>query len=433
MVSGLIISRRFLSAALGLTVLLLTGACQKVPLLAPTGSTIVLTASTTALPVNGTADLTAQILEQSNNPPHSGTLITFTTTLGGIEPSEARTDINGRVIVKFSSGLANGTATITATSGGASTGTGTGAVKIAIGTAAVGRVTVNASPATVPNTGGSTTITATVFDINGNALNSAPVSFTATSGTLSTALATTGADGAAVTILTTSQTSTVTASVGATAPAAGGSGGSGGSTTPAASGQASGSVIVNISVAPILLITPPTPAPSVGLPANFTFIVTPAATNGSAVRDLKVIWGDGVTTDLGAVSGSAIASHTYGTTGVFLVTGVVTDAAGNSNTQSTPVTVVPVPRPGIIVTQSPNPGHATNETTLTVQVTVATGIFVQSLSINFGDGTSANLGGASSAVVPHIYQAVGTYIATVTVVDSSGQTTIGTAVISIAI
>src|SRR6202040_2695738 len=141
--------------------------------------------------LNGTTDLTAQVLEASANPPHSGTLITFTTTLGGIEPSEARTDVNGRVIVKFSAGASNGTATIVASSGGATTGTA-GAAKIAIGTAAVGRVTVNATPATVPNSGGSTTITANVFDINGNALSSAPVSFTATAGTLSTAIATTG-------------------------------------------------------------------------------------------------------------------------------------------------------------------------------------------------------------------------------------------------
>src|ERR1700730_10954070 len=177
MVSGFMIScwnHRFLSLAFGLATLLLTGACQKVPLLAPTGSTIILTASANALPTNSTADLTATVLESSGNPPHSGTLITFTTTLGGIEPSEARTDVSGRVIVKFSSGLANGTATITAPSGGATTGTA-GAVKIAIGTAAVGRVSVNASPATVPSTGGSTVITATVFDINGNALNAAPV------------------------------------------------------------------------------------------------------------------------------------------------------------------------------------------------------------------------------------------------------------------
>src|SRR5712692_5698908 len=118
MVSGLMISRPFLCLAFALAVLLLAGACQKVPLLAPTGSTIILTASANALPTNATADLTAQVLEASANPPHSGTLITFTTTLGAIEPSEARTDVNGRVIVKFSSGLANGTATIVASSGG---------------------------------------------------------------------------------------------------------------------------------------------------------------------------------------------------------------------------------------------------------------------------------------------------------------------------
>src|SRR6266849_3454312 len=167
MVSGFMISRlscRFLSVAFGMAVLLLSGACQRVPLLAPTGSTIILTSSANALPTSATADLTAQVLQASGNPPHGGTLITFTTTLGGIEPSEARTDTNGRVVVKFSSGLANGTATIVASSGGATTGT-TGAVKIAVGTAGVGRVTVNASPATVPSTGGSTKISASVFDI----------------------------------------------------------------------------------------------------------------------------------------------------------------------------------------------------------------------------------------------------------------------------
>src|SRR5713226_1843707 len=164
MVSVFMISRqngRFLSLAFGMTVLLLTGACQKVPLLAPTGSTIILTSSANALPINGTADISAQVLQAGGNPPHGGTLINFTTTLGGIEPAEARTDINGRVIVKFNSGLSNGTATIVASSGGATTGT-TGAVKIAIGTAALGRVSVNANPLYVPSTGGSSTITAAV-------------------------------------------------------------------------------------------------------------------------------------------------------------------------------------------------------------------------------------------------------------------------------
>src|SRR5688572_18219618 len=84
------------------------GACERVPLLAPTGSTIVLTASTTALSSNGATEIIAQVVEAAGTPPHSGTHITFTTTLGRIEPSEAQTDINGRVIVKFLAGTSNG-------------------------------------------------------------------------------------------------------------------------------------------------------------------------------------------------------------------------------------------------------------------------------------------------------------------------------------
>ena len=49
----------------------------------------------------------------------NGTLISFTTTLGRIEPSEARTQ-NGQVRVKFIPNGQSGPATITAFSGGAS-------------------------------------------------------------------------------------------------------------------------------------------------------------------------------------------------------------------------------------------------------------------------------------------------------------------------
>jgi hypothetical protein len=99
----------------------LTIACEDVPLLAPSGSTITLTASTNAMPANATTEIIAQVLEPAGTAPHSGTLIIFTTTLGSIEPFEARTDVNGRVIVRFNSGPASGTAVITAGSGGAVT------------------------------------------------------------------------------------------------------------------------------------------------------------------------------------------------------------------------------------------------------------------------------------------------------------------------
>src|SRR5438552_9665905 len=74
-------------------------ACQRVPLLAPSGSTITLTSAATSLPLNGTAQIVAVILEPAGTPPHSGTHVTFTTTLGSIEPADTETDINGRAIV----------------------------------------------------------------------------------------------------------------------------------------------------------------------------------------------------------------------------------------------------------------------------------------------------------------------------------------------
>ena len=412
-------------------------ACEKVPLLAPTGSTITLTAAANVLPSNGTLDITAVVIESSGFPPHSGTQISFTTTVGRVDPAQTTTDASGRAIVKFIAGGSNGTATIVASSGGASTGT-TGALKIAVGTAAVGRVTVNASPATIPALGGSTTITANVVDINGSSLPSVPVTFTTTAGTLSVSVVTTSPSGQASTSLTTSLTATVTATVGAqgSTPGGGTTGGgtSGGGTTGGgtSSGQASASVTVNIAAAPTLVITPPTTPPSAGLPAVFTFAVTPAAQNGSAVRDVTVNWGDGQTQDLGAVTGNAVVSHVYVMAATYTITATVTDAAGNTSTVSTAINVIIAPRPTIIISYSPIPAKVNTETRITIQVTAATGIGITSTSIDFGDGTPPDmLGGATGASVPHVYTIQKTYTVTVTVIDTLGQTTIGTTSVSV--
>src|SRR5579871_5962409 len=209
---------------------LLTVACQKVPLLAPSGSTITLTAGVNALPVNGTAQIIAQVIEPSGTPPHSGTQVTFTTTLGSVEPANVETDANGQAITTFKAGAANGTAVITAISGGVSA-SGNNAVRIAVGTAAVGRVALTANPTIVPANGGTTTLTASVFDINGNPLVSAPVSFSTTAGSLDVFVATTDANGVATAHLTTANQATVTATVGATGSTSGGGTGSGGTGT----------------------------------------------------------------------------------------------------------------------------------------------------------------------------------------------------------
>src|SRR3954471_14873360 len=393
-----------------------TGACEKVPLLAPSGSSITMTASATALPTNGSTDIIAQVIESGGTPPHSGTLISFTTNLGSVQPGEAETDVSGKVRVKFVAGAGSGTATITAISGGVSA-SGTNAIKILIGSAGVGRVNMGASPTLVPTQGGTSVITAVVIDVNGNPLGNVPVSFSTTAGTLNDAVVNSDQNGVAQTTLRTAQTATVTASVGATAT----SGGGGGSTTPttpttgSVSGQASGTVTVGVSASPSLVITAPTTPPSVGLPATFTFAVTAATTNGSAVRDLTVNWGDGTIQDLGQVSGNATATHVFRSSGTYVITAAVLDASGNTTTVATSTTVIPVPRPTIIITPSPVPGKVNTQTNLQIQVTLPSGISVQDLTINFGDGQSADLGGATTANVPHVYTTAQTFTVTVTV------------------
>ncbi len=411
----------FLQLALLASAFFAVAGCEKVPLMAPVGSTITLTATTSAVSANQSADIIAQVLESSGVPPHSGTQVIFTTTLGRIVPQTARTDVAGRIIVTFLAGSSNGTATITASSGGATTGAA-GAVKIAVGTAAVGRVNVSATPASVSAFGGSTTITANVVDINGNVLVGAPVAFSTTAGTLSSSSVLTGLDGNALSTLTTSQQAVVTASVGATAPATGGTGGTGGTTT--SSGQASGSVTVTVTATPTLLITPPQ-APSAGLPASFTFAVTNVA-NGAVARSVTVDWGDGSSLQpLGAISGSAVVVHVYNAAGPYTVTAVMIDSAGQSTVQSTSITVIPVASPTIIITPSvPTSctGAGICNVTFQIQVTPPTGIGIVSAAVDFGDGVHVtNLGGLTgSATVQNQYAATfhGPATVTVTVKDT---------------
>jgi adhesin/invasin len=414
---------------------LLAITCERVPLLAPSGSTITLTSSNTAVPVNGTTQLIAQVIEASGTAPHSGTTVTFTTSLGTIQPSEAQTDSAGRATTTFSAGNSNGTAVITAISGGAGGGatTGTGStttattnnvVRIAVGSAAVGRVSINANPALLGSIGGTSAISASVYDVNGNPLPSAPVSFTTTAGSLASTTVLTDTNGTANTTLQTVVTATVTATVGSSsAPATGGTG-----TTPTATGQSSGSVIINVSGAPTLAITAPTAA-SAGTPSTFTFAVT--VPTGVVVRDLTVGWGDSTPLqDLGAIGSSATVQHAYANPGTYQITGTLIDTAGDRFSVNTSVVVISTPNPSINITLPTVPAIVSYPYTaaITIQVTPPVGIGIADVSIDFGNGQFSDLGGLTgSTVVTSQYSHAATYKITVTVLDTLGRSTTGTA------
>jgi hypothetical protein len=418
-------------AALGLAVLI-AGSCEKVPLLAPTGSTITLTAATNVLSVNGTTDIIAQVMEAAGTPPHSGTVVSFTTSLGSIEPADARTDVSGRVIVKFRAGVSNGVASIAATSGSATTGTN-GVIRISIGTAAVGSITLSASPNPVSANGGVSAITANVVDLNGNALLGVPVRFSTSAGTLGSALVNTDQSGLAQTTLRTSTQATVTGTVGVQTPSTGGGTtppptGGGTPTTPSGSGTASGTVQVNVNPVPTVSITAQSGTLIANTPIVFTISAQPGTNSTAQIRNVRVNFGDGDILDLGAVSGTSITvQHSYDDDDTYIVRVTVVDSFGEETSAATSIVVLPQPPLGVNITFTKAGAAVPVTVTFTATVSPATAV-VSNYVWNFGDGQSIT---TSSNQAVHAYTIANTYTVTVTVTTTTGQTAVGQTALSI--
>lgn len=132
--------RRCLFAAAGIVAAGLAVACDRVPLTAPSGTAITLIAMAETVPADGSVEILAVLIEgglgTGNNPEvepgvgtpvHDGTVVTFTTSLGRIEPTEARTR-EGRVTVRLIGDGRSGTAVVTALSGAA-----IGSIEIPVG------------------------------------------------------------------------------------------------------------------------------------------------------------------------------------------------------------------------------------------------------------------------------------------------------------
>jgi PKD repeat protein len=190
-------------------------------------------------------------------------------------------------------------------------------------------------------------------------------------------------------------------------------------------------VTVNVSGAPTLVITPPATAPSAGLPSTFTFAVTVPATNGSAIRSVTVNWGDGQIQELGAITTAAVA-HTYRNPGSYTVTCTVKDSFGNEVNVSITVVVNPKPQPVVsITTTTTNPTAGTDMTfTGSIAPAANTGTVIQSVTVDYQDGTKTELGPVSGTVtLHHVYQLGGNYTVTLQATDSNGG--VGTGVTTV--
>jgi adhesin/invasin len=312
-------------------------ACDKVPLLAPTGTVITLIPQASTAALNSEMIIIATVIENgvasapdngggtnpgtssragAGTPVQNGTVVSFTTTIGRLEPADARTH-NGQVSVKLITGNTSGLATITAYSGGASTQI----TNFKVGAAAAATILLTAAPTTLGSSGGTTTITASVVDDQGGPVSGVSVNFVTDKGTLSAATATTDASGRATTTLTTTATAKVTATAGGLVNSTG--------------------VTVTVSPTALTSFKADTANPVAGQVVVFS--VTPNA--NANLQNVRVNFGDGHTTDLGPISGPAATTtpNVYCSAGSYTATATASDAAGGSGSLSTTVFVSALP------------------------------------------------------------------------------------------
>jgi len=323
-------------------------ACDKVPLLAPTGSVInLLIPETSNVALNSEMTINATVIENGTassgsgttttrsgggTPVQNGTVVTFTTTVGRIEPAEARTS-NGSVSVRFITGSTSGTAVVTAYSGGASA-----TKNINVGTAAVKTVTVTTTPQALAAAGGTAQISAAVTDAGGNPVGGVPVTFATDKGAINPSTATADSNGVATATITTTSTAKITATAGTVK---------------------SNEATLTVNARGLASFTATPNATSAGVPV--TFSVTPTA--GANISNVRVDFGDGSGTSLGAISAQQNAVHTYQAAGTYTATATSSDGSGDSGSLSTSVIVGSLP---VTMAVSPNPPTVNSPATLTV-------------------------------------------------------------------
>jgi hypothetical protein len=377
----------------------LAASCSKVPLLAPTGATIHLFPEASSVSLNSQATIVATVIENGTassgsgsgattttsnggQPVHNGTHVTFTTTLGTIQPSDALTT-NGQTTVTLITAGQSGTAHITAYSGGASA-----TIDLPVGTAAVKTVTLTANPQTLGANGGAANIVASVTDANGSSLAGVPVAFTTDQGTLTPSTIQTDGSGNATTVLSTTVTAKVTATAGTVISTA---------------------VTVNVKPRGLSGFSASPTSTTAGTPVTFT--VTP--TTGANVSNVHVDFGDGSAQDLGAISTATTTTHAYNSAGIFTATATATDATGSGSPISTQVIVG-----SLLVTLTPSTTTTTVGTSVTFTVGGISAAAVDHFVWTFDDGTPSFSN--TNPTLPHTFVSRGLHTVAVNVIGLGG-------------
>jgi Big-like domain-containing protein/PKD domain-containing protein len=392
---------RIICFACAALLVLVAIACDTIPLTAPSGSAVTISVANNIVPLGGTTEVTAFVSEQGGTAVQNGTTVRFTTNLGRMEPIEAQTK-NGYAVTTFVAGDVSGVADVTASSGSIgggtpSTGGGNGAtttasggnsVKITVGAAASETVVLNASPTSVPVGGGTVTLIASVLDINGNRLRNVPVNFSTDAGTLSSTIANTDANGEARVELNTNREANVTAR--------------------AAAKSTTLKIIIQAPATVALSANPSTVPPSGGT-VTLTAVVLDAS--GNRLANVPVSF----STTAGTLSATQATTNANGEATVELVTNGATTVTARAGTVSGTAQITP----GGAISLTVNPTTGQIGANFNFTVTPASG--AQNVSIDFGDGSSQDLGAiTSTSTVGHRYATPGTYVARATQTNIGG-------------
>jgi len=192
-------------------------------------------------------------------------------------------------------------------------------------------------------------------------------------------------------------------------------------------GQGTGSAMVQTPVSPPTVnVNNPTPNPTAtGQTVTITFTVSSTV----PVTGITVNWGDGTAVD--SLPGNSTSDiHIFSSTGsvksqTFTITVTATNSGGSGSGTGTE-TVNDRSPTVTISTVSPNPANTGVTVTAAFSSNDADGSIV-SVSVNWGDGSTASVLAGSATSASHVYSSTGSFKSqnftiTITVTDNSGNT-----------
>ncbi len=153
--------------------------CDQVSPVAPTGAVLTISANPAEIALDGASTITVVGRKMDGNPLNPGTQVRLSTNLGQLDSELLELDSSGVATTRLTGQGRIGMATVTATSGAIDAVM----VDVQIGRSA-GAVSLQATPTSVPESGGSVSLLALVRDDQGQPLPGVPVNFLTEVGTL---------------------------------------------------------------------------------------------------------------------------------------------------------------------------------------------------------------------------------------------------------